>query len=73
LTETGKKTLTERVHSCSNCGYTTDRDVAAAQVVAIRGLAAVGRAPRRVNYRLTKLNSVLKMLSEGKFIGIPTT
>ena len=26
---------------CSNCGYTTDRDVAAAQVVAIRG-AAVG-------------------------------
>ncbi|NEP02788.1 MAG: transposase, partial [Symploca sp. SIO2E9] len=59
LTETGKKTLTERVHSCSNCGYTTDRDVAAAQVVAIRGLAAVGHT--------------VKMLSEGKFIGIPTT
>ncbi|NEO34034.1 MAG: hypothetical protein F6K36_27210 [Symploca sp. SIO3C6] len=47
--------------------------VAAAQVVAIRGLAAVGRAPRRVNYQLTKLNSVVKMLSEGKFIGIPET
>ncbi|NEP01047.1 MAG: transposase [Symploca sp. SIO2E9] len=57
LTETGKKTLAERVHSCSNCGYTTDRDVAAAQVVAIRGLAAVGHT--------------VKMLSEGKFIGIP--
>jgi len=42
LTETGKKQLSERTHSCSNCGYTTDRDVAAAQVVLIRGLAAVG-------------------------------
>jgi len=42
LTETGKKKLSERTHSCSNCGYTTDRDVAAAQVVLIRGLAAVG-------------------------------
>ncbi len=41
-TETGKKDLCERVHVCSHCGYTTDRDVAAAQVVAIRGLAAVG-------------------------------
>ena len=40
--ETGKKDLSERVHSCSSCGYTTDRDVAAAQVVLIRGLAAVG-------------------------------
>ncbi|NEO31182.1 MAG: transposase, partial [Symploca sp. SIO3C6] len=57
LTETGKKTLAERVHSCSNCGYTTDRDVAAAQVVAIGGLAAVGHT--------------VKMLSEGKFVGIP--
>lgn len=27
---------------CNHCGYTTDRDVAAAQVVALRGLAAVG-------------------------------
>jgi len=42
LTETGKKQLSERTHSCSNCGYTTDRDVAAAQVVLIRGLVAVG-------------------------------
>jgi putative transposase len=41
-TETGKKTLSERVHVCSNCGYTTDRDVAAAQIVCQRGLAAVG-------------------------------
>lgn len=40
--ETGKKELSERTHVCSNCGYTTDRDVAAAQVVLVRGLAAVG-------------------------------
>ncbi len=57
LNETGKKELSERVHSCGHCGYTTDRDVAAAQVVLIRGLAAVGHA--------------VKMLAEGKFIGIP--
>ncbi len=42
LNEIGKKKLSERVHSCHNCGYTRDRDVAAAQVVLIRGLAAVG-------------------------------
>jgi len=53
--ETGKKLLSERVHNCNNCGYTTDRDVAAAQVVLIRGLAAVGHT--------------VKMLSEGKFVG----
>ena len=44
-TLTGKKLLSERVHSCSECGYTTDRDVAAAQVVMQRGIkqVAVGR------------------------------
>ncbi|MBD1810764.1 transposase [Microcoleus vaginatus DQ-U2] len=56
-TETGKKDLSERTHSCSSCGYITDRDVASAQVVLIRGLAAVGHT--------------VKMLGEGKFIGIP--
>jgi putative transposase len=56
-TETGKKDLSERTHSCSSCGYITDRDVASAQVVLIRGLAAVGHT--------------VKMLAEGKFIGIP--
>ena len=55
--ETGKKELSQRTHVCSNCGYTTDRDVAAAQVVLSRGLAAVGHT--------------VKMLAEGKFIGIP--
>ncbi|MGJ5672157.1 MAG: RNA-guided endonuclease InsQ/TnpB family protein [Nostochopsis sp.] len=55
--ETRKKELSERTHVCSNCGYTTSRDVAAAQVVRERGLAAVGHT--------------VKMLAEGKFIGIP--
>jgi putative transposase len=57
LVETGKKELSERIHSCQHCDYTTDRDVAAAQVVLIRGLAAVGHT--------------VKMLSEGKAIALP--
>jgi putative transposase len=57
LTETGKKELSERVHHCQHCGYTTDRDVAAAQVVLVRGLAAVGHT--------------VKMLSEGKAVALP--
>nr|WP_229640055.1 transposase [Waterburya agarophytonicola] len=39
-TITGKKLLSERVHFCGSCGYTTDRDVAAAQIVEQRGLKA---------------------------------
>ncbi len=58
LVETGKKELSERIHSCQDCGYTTDRDVAAAQVVLVRGLAAVGHT--------------VKMLSEGKAVALPT-
>lgn len=57
LTQTGKKELSERVHHCHYCGYKTDRDVAAAQVVCIRGLAAVGYT--------------VKMLSEGKAVALP--
>ena len=32
-----------RVHHCSECGYTTTRDVAAAQEVRNRGITAVGQ------------------------------
>nr|WP_231599246.1 transposase [Crocosphaera watsonii] len=39
---TGKKELSQRVHECSNCGFKTDRDVAAAMIVEQRGLAALG-------------------------------
>lgn len=42
-THTGKKDLSNRLHSCPECGYTTHRDVAAAQVVRNRGTSAVGR------------------------------
>jgi putative transposase len=42
-THTGKKTLLERVHHCPECGYTTHRDVAAAQVIRDRGILAVGQ------------------------------
>jgi putative transposase len=43
-THTGKKKLSERVHVCHECGYITDRDVAAAMVVELLGLAAAGLA-----------------------------
>jgi putative transposase len=39
---TGKKELKDRVHVCPECGYTTHRDVAAAQIVRNRGLSGVG-------------------------------
>ena len=56
-TITGKKELSERVHKCNECGYETDRDVAAAQVVVQRGCAAVGHT--------------VDKLVEGKVIGLP--
>lgn len=34
-----EKSLSVRVHSCSNCGYTVPRDVAASQVIELRGIA----------------------------------
>ncbi len=40
---TGKKELSIRIHECPECGYTTHRDVAAAQVIRNRGLSGVGR------------------------------
>ncbi|ACK65249.1 transposase IS605 OrfB [Rippkaea orientalis PCC 8801] len=42
-THTGKKNLSNRVHNCPNCGYQTNRDVAASQVIRNRGLNAVGQ------------------------------
>jgi putative transposase len=40
---TGKKALNVRIHFCPECGYTTSRDVAAAQVIRNRGVNAVGQ------------------------------
>jgi putative transposase len=56
--ETGTKELSERTHSCSSCGYTTDRDVAAAQVVLIRGIAAVGHTACDAFARVNSLESL---------------
>ena len=37
-THTGKKDLSVRLHKCPECGYTQNRDVAAAEVVRNKGL-----------------------------------
>ncbi|MDY7016161.1 MAG: transposase [Cyanobacteriota bacterium] len=37
-THTGKKDLSQRVHRCGECGYETDRDRAASEVIRLRGL-----------------------------------
>ncbi len=36
-----KKDLSIRVHHCSSCGFTTDRDVAAGQVIRNRGIELI--------------------------------
>ena len=41
---TGKKTLDVRIHNCHECGYTTTRDIAAAQEVKNRGITALGHS-----------------------------
>ena len=40
------KKLAERTHKCSNCGYTADRDVNAAQNILALGLDGLGITPR---------------------------
>lgn len=41
---TGRKELKDRIHFCPECGYTTHRDVAAAQVIRNRGISGLGRS-----------------------------
>jgi len=48
-THTGKKSLADRVHSCPECGYTTNRDVAAAQVIRNRGIELIEALGHSVN------------------------
>jgi len=45
---TGKKALDERIHHCSECGFTINRDVAAAMIIRDRGLNAVGRTVSQI-------------------------
>lgn len=42
------KDLSVRVHECPECGYRTDRDVAAAQVIRNRGVSAVGQTVEEI-------------------------
>ncbi|BAY43454.1 ISSoc12, transposase [Scytonema sp. HK-05] len=41
LEETGKKDLSQRIHYCQFCGYKTDRDHAAAEVIRQRGIELI--------------------------------
>jgi putative transposase len=43
-TVAGKKDLSQRVHECQHCGYKTDRDVAAAQIIVQRGILRVNNS-----------------------------
>lgn len=45
-THTGKKDLSDRIHSCPHCGYITHRDVAAAQIIRNRGLVQLSEVGR---------------------------
>lgn len=77
-THTGKKDLSVRVHHCPECKYTTDRDVAAAQVVMIRGVGAAGQAVPEIAWGdvlpgvidLGKCSRARKLKKQ--FLGIPT-
>jgi len=41
------KDLSERIHECPECNYKTNRDVASAQVVLKRGIAALGHRVKK--------------------------
>jgi putative transposase len=51
----GKKTLSQRLHKCPECGFEENRDIAAAMVVKDRGVSSAGQSQ--------------KTLVEGKEIG----
>jgi len=56
-THTGKKPLEVRIHNCPECGYVQDRDVAAAEVIRLRGL------------NIAEGSSVIKQPSNGVLTG----
>lgn len=70
-TITGKKELNERVHSCGECGYTIDRDVAAAMVVVQRGLTAVGHTVVKTPVEGMCLGHPMKQEISKAILGIP--
>jgi len=62
---TGKKELSQRVHHCEHCGYRTDRDVAAAQVVMQRGILRMNYSPANMPCGLVAVGHTVSMLGEG--------
>ena len=40
-TYTGKKDLSVRIHQCDSCGYQTNRDHAAAEVIRLQGIEQI--------------------------------
>jgi putative transposase len=50
-THTGKKELSDRIYECPHCGYTTHRDVAAAQVIRNRGIVQLPEGGRLLDVK----------------------
>ena len=60
-----KKTLAERVHACDECGYTTNRDVAAAQVM-LNYARGMERAPLNAESSTSTFCGSLKQVGTKK-------
>ena len=65
------KDLSVRVHDCPECQYTTDRDVAAAQVIIQRGMAAAGLAVSKSPVEGFGLGDPMKQEVSRAILGIP--
>ncbi len=65
------KDLSVRIHDCPNCGYRTDRDVASAQEVKKRGLAAVGHTVLKLPVEGNGLDNPMKQEVSEAILGIP--
>ena len=50
-THTGRKDLSDRTHCCPYCGYTTHRDVAAAQIIRNRGVVQLSEGGRLLDVK----------------------
>lgn len=65
------KDLSVRIHNCPYCGYSTDRDVASAQEVKKRGLAAVGHTVLKLPAEGFGLGDPMKQEDQRAIFGIP--
>jgi putative transposase len=65
------KDLSVRVHSCPECQYTADRDVAAAQVIVSRGISAAGLVVDKLPVDGFGLGDRMKQEISKATLGIP--